>query len=259
MATYDDETLDCIPPMLPPGIKEHVLVFQDESIFHTNEYHWWLWLAEDHQPIQKKGNGWVVHVSNFISETIRRIKLSEDQVAEQLTLPAELHLPAFEAQKIIYPGKGFDEWWNLPQLVKQLKHTIKVFGHTQLDSVVIFVFDRSSAHEGFVEDALNVNNMNMGHGGKQRKLHNKVVPPSNPEGAPSKEGTCGWVQKICFPDDHPNLALRGKVKGIKNILEECKSIWDKYTTTCMERGMMLWSTPIFLILIGPPPHHPIHV
>jgi len=40
MATYDDETLDCIPPMLPPGIKEHVLVFQDESIFHTNEYHW---------------------------------------------------------------------------------------------------------------------------------------------------------------------------------------------------------------------------
>jgi hypothetical protein len=40
MATYEDETLDHIPPTLLPGEKEHVLVFQDESIFHTNEYYW---------------------------------------------------------------------------------------------------------------------------------------------------------------------------------------------------------------------------
>ena len=35
MATYDNETLDHIPPTLLPGDKEHVLVYQDESIFHT--------------------------------------------------------------------------------------------------------------------------------------------------------------------------------------------------------------------------------
>ena len=47
MATYDNEMLDCIPPTLLPGDKEHVLVYQDESIFHTNEYRWRSWLAQD--------------------------------------------------------------------------------------------------------------------------------------------------------------------------------------------------------------------
>jgi hypothetical protein len=47
IATYKDEMLDHIPPMLPLGEKEHVLVFQDKSIFYTNEYCWQLWLAQD--------------------------------------------------------------------------------------------------------------------------------------------------------------------------------------------------------------------
>jgi hypothetical protein len=70
MATYANKTLDRIPPMLNPGEKEHVLIMQDESIFHSNEYCWRLWLAQDQQPIWKKGHGRVVHVSDFISETI---------------------------------------------------------------------------------------------------------------------------------------------------------------------------------------------
>jgi len=51
MVTYDDKTLNCIPPTLQPGEKEHVLVMQDETIFHTNEYHRCMWLARDQQPI----------------------------------------------------------------------------------------------------------------------------------------------------------------------------------------------------------------
>jgi hypothetical protein len=38
MATYADKTLDRIAPMLKLREKEHVLVTQDESVFHTNEY-----------------------------------------------------------------------------------------------------------------------------------------------------------------------------------------------------------------------------
>jgi len=52
---------------------------------------------EDQQAICKKGNGWVIHVSNFISKTIGWIKLSEDQIAQQIALPDELCLPTFEA------------------------------------------------------------------------------------------------------------------------------------------------------------------
>jgi hypothetical protein len=60
MATYDDMMLDHIPPKLLPGEREHVMVFQDESIFHTNKYHRRSWLVRDQQPIRKKGNGWVL-------------------------------------------------------------------------------------------------------------------------------------------------------------------------------------------------------
>ncbi len=70
MATYADQTLDRTPPTLNAREKEHVLVMQDESIFHTNEYHRRSWLAQDQQLIRKKGHGRVVHVSDFISETI---------------------------------------------------------------------------------------------------------------------------------------------------------------------------------------------
>jgi hypothetical protein len=236
MATYDDQTLYCIPPMLLPGEREHVLVFQDKSIFHTNEYRRQLWLAEDQQLICKKGHGWVVHVSDFISETIGQIKLLEDQIAQQLTLPAELCLPVFEAQKITYPGKGFDAWWDLDQLIGQLTHTIKVFNHTHLDHIVIFVFDRSSAHEGFAENTLNVHNMNVNPRNKQWWLHDTVIPLSNPDPAPGKEDTHGQVQKMCFLDDHPKPELRGQPKGMKIVLQECKSIWDKYTALCTELG-----------------------
>jgi len=237
MAAYDDQTLDRIPPTLLPGEREHVLVFQDESIFHTNEYRRRSWLAEDQQAIRKKGNGRVVHVSDFISETIGRIRLSEDQIAQQLALPAERRLPTFEARKITYPGKGFDAWWDLNQLINQLAHTIKVFDHTHPDRVAIFVFDRSSAHEGFAENALNVHNMNVNPGNKQRRLRDTVIPLSNPDPAPGEEDTRGQVQKMCFPDDHHKPELRGKPKGMKIVLQERKSVWDKYTALCNERGM----------------------
>jgi hypothetical protein len=66
--------------------------------------------------------------------------------------------------------------------------------------------------------------MNVGIGKKQRKLHDTVILLSNPEPAPSKEDTYSQVQKMCFPDDHPNLEQKGQVKGIKIVLQEHKSI-----------------------------------
>jgi hypothetical protein len=56
MATYTDISLDRIPSVLNPGEKEHVLITQDECIFHTNEYRQRSWLAQDQQLIWKKGH-----------------------------------------------------------------------------------------------------------------------------------------------------------------------------------------------------------
>ena len=97
MASYDDMSLERVPPTLLPGEKEHVLVVQDETVFHTNEYRRRMWLMDNQQPIRKKGGGRAVHVSDFICETIGRVRLSEEQISEQLKLPSELRLATFEA------------------------------------------------------------------------------------------------------------------------------------------------------------------
>jgi hypothetical protein len=41
---------------------------------------------------------------------------------------------------------------------------------------------------------------------------------------------------MCFPVDHPDPNLRGEPKGIRTVLQERKSVWDKLTTICRERG-----------------------
>jgi hypothetical protein len=95
---------------------------------------------------------------------------------------------------------------------------IKVFNHTHTECVAVFVFDRCSAHRGFAENALNIHNMNVNHGGKQRKLHDTMIPLSNPGPTPSKEDMRGQVQKMCSLDDHLNPELRGQAKGTRNVL-----------------------------------------
>ena len=238
MASYDDASLKPIPPTLLPGEREHVLIVQDESIFHTNEYRRRVWLAEDQHPIKTKGHGRAIHVSNFICKTIGRLKLSAAEVQVELGLsPAERRLETFEARKITYPGKGHDPWWDLPQLIEQVKSAIAVFEHTHEDKIGVFVFDRSSAHEGYAEDALNVNNMNINPGGKQRKLRDTTIPLCNPDPARGEEDTRGRTQKMCFPEDHSDPKLRGLPKGIRAVLQERKSVWDKYESICKARGV----------------------
>src|SRR5216683_442496 len=229
MASYTDDTLKHIPPKLLPGEKAHILIMQDETVFHTNEYCQHTWLMQDQQLIRKKGARHAVHVSDFICETIGHLKLSEEQIREQAELLEQLCLPSVEARKIIYPGKGFDTWWDLPQLLQQVKHTLTVFKHTHPDCIGVWVFDRSSTHEGYADNALNINSMNINPGGKQKKLCNTRIPLNNPGPAPSKEDTRGHIQSMCFPNDYSDLKLRGQPKGMRVILEEHKSIWDKFT------------------------------
>jgi len=125
-------------------------------------------------------------------------------------------------------------WWDLAQLTNQIKITTKVFEYTHPDCTAIFAFDWSSAHEGFSEGALNINNMNVNPGGRQRKLRDTVIPLNNPDPAPGEEDTHSQIQRMTFPDNHPDPKLKGQPKGVKVVLQEWKSVWDKYTTLCQE-------------------------
>ena len=156
--------MEPIPLTLASGEKEHMLLPQDECLVNTNDSPRHQWLKSDQQLLKKKGNGHGIHISNWICECLA---LNAEQIAAQAALPAEQHLKFTDAWKIIYPGKNHDAWWNLDQLMEQTKHTVDIFEYLHPEKVAIWVFDCSSAHEGLIIGALNVNNMNINPGGKQ--------------------------------------------------------------------------------------------
>jgi len=105
----------------------------------------------------------------------------------------------------------------------------------------VWIFDCSSNHEGFGLDALNVNNMNVGPGGKRALMHPTIVPLDNPAPPPGMPDPCGQVQLMVYPDSNdipPDL--HGKPKGMKAVLEEHGIIWriksqnGKAISTCAE-------------------------
>ena len=129
-----------------------------------------MWLQSKQQPLKKKGKGWGIHICGWISEETGHLRLLDEQLAAQATLPKAQHLPVTESCVIIYPGKGHDDWWDLKQPMDAMVHTIDIFEFTHARKVGIWLFNCSLAHEGLTPDALNVNHMNKKPGGKQGHL-----------------------------------------------------------------------------------------
>jgi len=84
-----------------------------------------------------------------------------------------------------------------------------------------------------MEDALNINHMNINPGGKQKRLHDTIILLNNPDPTSGEDDTHGQVQHMYFPDDFHDPKLQGQAKGVWAVLMERKSIWDKYAAICM--------------------------
>jgi hypothetical protein len=78
--------------------------------------------------------------------------------------------------------------------------------------VAVFAFDNSGNHTLFSKDALCAHKMNLGSGGKQPHMRPGIFQ--------------GHPQLMLFPNDHPNVSLRGQPKGLKVVLEE-RGLWPK--------------------------------
>jgi hypothetical protein len=46
-----------------------------------------VWLKDAEQPLQRKGNGRAIMISDWICETFGHLRLSEKQIAKQAKLP----------------------------------------------------------------------------------------------------------------------------------------------------------------------------
>ena len=196
MYAYENETMEPIPPKLGEGEQLHIFLTHDECYVHVNEHSRRQWLAKGQQPLRKKGNGCGIHISDWILETCGRLVLNDSELASQAALPVESCLRVTDARKIIYPGKNADKWWDLPQLMEQMKDVVDIFEYIHPDAVGIWAFDCSSAHEGLAPDALNINRMNVKPGSQQTLMHDTVIPLSNPWPKSGQPDTRGLPQSL---------------------------------------------------------------
>ncbi|KAH6879968.1 hypothetical protein BKA70DRAFT_1127028 [Coprinopsis sp. MPI-PUGE-AT-0042] len=213
---FDEKTLEPIAPVLKDGEKLHIPVFQDETIIRSNDLRRRVWAKDGRLPIRKKGQGHSIHVSDFIVEYTGRLQLSPEQQKEQESVPADARLPN-EARVIIFPGKNADGWWNATRLIKQ---SMPLFEKLYPGAVAEFFFDQSTAHGAYAPDALNAAEMNVNPGGKQRRMHDTVIPESHPNPA-----LRGKVQTMVYGDDEEDETLRGQPKGMRKFLQD-RELWE---------------------------------
>ena len=141
--------------------------------------------------LMRKGQGHIIHVSNFVEEEFRRLVICDhDGVILK------------DAWYITYSGASGDPWWGHIQLLAQMDNTLSIFKELHPGCAALFIFDQSSAHASLGPDALYTSGMNKTNGGNQRKQMDTIILINNPHPA-----YCGMLQKMKTDS--------GEAKGLK--------------------------------------------
>ena len=108
---------------------------------------------------------------------------------------------SIEARVVFKFGAQGDGYWNSDHFIAQVENAIKIaeFKYPASDNDFIFLFDQSSGHCAYADNALIAHKMNVSDGGKQPFLRDTMWD--------------GKPQRMITPE--------GKQKGLKTVLEEC--------------------------------------
>ena len=189
------------PAALPPADAETrktlLLIYHDESMFNINDTQTWLWAADDMPVIQPKTKGSGIMVSDFIDQHDAFLQLADEQhaVAKQ----SDADFPK-TARALLEYGAEREGYWTGEKFMVNIANAAKIadFKYNKEKHKIVWLFDQSSCHKAFAEDALNANKMNFRPGGAQLAMRDTVW--------------AGQQQKMVKPDGTP--------KGMKAILEE---------------------------------------
>ncbi|CAG8780141.1 2667_t:CDS:2 [Cetraspora pellucida] len=195
----------CEEPYLLPGEQKHILINHDECTFHSYDGTREFWAPEGKQPLRKKGLGKGLHVSEFLVETIGRLKDEKE-----------------EARLIMQLGANHDGYWDGQKLLPQVKNAIDIFETTHPGYIGVWAFDNATSHKVMAPDALVAARINLKPGGQQPKMRNTVWN--------------GETQTMVFPEDYEDdPTLQSELKGMKQILKE-RGLWkDGMLADCKVR------------------------
>ncbi|CAG8578641.1 11272_t:CDS:2 [Scutellospora calospora] len=205
MKTFDGDILDIVlEPKLGPGEKEIVQVTHDKCHFYANDGQRRIWIGKNEDILCPKGEGRSVMVSAFLCSCHGLLQLSDKQMRANLHI---MHKEAF-----ILCSIQLDGYWKSEHMLEQLvQQAILIFEVLHSGCIGVFCFDQSTNHNAIAENTLVATKMNLGPGG---------VQPIMRDGWYINENGVWTIQSMVFSDNYKVEELRGKPKGIKEIIME---------------------------------------
>ena len=182
MDELDKTSLTCYdntPPELEPGQRPLIRVVHDECTFYANCDQSLFWGDNETSVLRSKSLGASIMVSDFIDEVAGYVRDGDEQ-----------------ARLLIEPHR--DGYFTNDHLQEQVAKTVDIFERVHPHATGIFLFDNAPSHRKMADDALNVDKMNVGPGGKQPKVRDTVWG--------------GAVQRLVDNDGVP--------KGMRIVLQE---------------------------------------
>ena len=136
-------------------------------------------------------------ISDFIEEHGGYLQLTTEE--HEVAKLSEPNLP-LKARVVFKFGSQGDGYWNNELFINQVKSAISIaeFKYPKEQNTIMFLFDQSSGHCAYADDALVAHRMNVSDGGKQPFLRDTIWD--------------GKLQKL--------VTEEGIQKGFKSLLEE---------------------------------------
>lgn len=187
-----------------------IVITHDECTFSANDRIRRAWTRKGDTFLRPKGRGQGIMTSEFILP-FGRLNLASLTPEKKAEVVAQSGLTETEAVEIFEYGKNNDGYWDGVKLHKQVvSKALPIAEALYPGYSLLFLFDNATSHSVYAKDALQVNDMNKGSGGKQNYLRHgwfdcegsQTIQPMSVQDANGK-----WIQK-----------------GIQKVLEE-RNLW----------------------------------
>ncbi len=142
------------PPPDAEFRKTMVCIYHDESIFSINEGQIWMWASEDTPVLQPKTKGSGIMVSDFIDQHSGFLRLTDEEHA--LATAANPDFPK-TARTLLEYGADKEGCWTGDKFMANVERAAKIaeFKYRSDKYTLVWLFDQSSCHKAYAEDALN--------------------------------------------------------------------------------------------------------
>ena len=204
----------------PPHLKPLFILGQDECIFKQYLFNKGLWMSPDgKKQLIPKDEGQGLMLSSFCCHELgygftlskeeldkvnkNRIgkKYSDETTAKLKNgTPFKSKLTESPFVRQLEYGANNDGYWTYEHMVLQLEDCIDVLSCLFPSFDFLFLLDHSNGHDRMKPDGLNINRLNVRHGGKQPKMRNSKLTIDNfgPFHTPSYNLQPGMIQSMQF-------------------------------------------------------------